>query len=360
MLSGRLQRLQQSLPTNRLDCFLVGHAPNVRYLTSFTGTAGVLVVGERDSAFFTDGRYTEQARQQVRDVRVVIARKPPLLAAAEWLEKRRRSAKTVVGIESGHVSVADHSRLAKLLSKNIRLKAAPPLIEKARMVKDARELELIRNAVLLAANLFPSILNTVRPGVKEIEVAAELEYAARKAGAEGMSFETIITSGPRSALPHGRAANEAVPDHGFVVCDFGVILAGYCSDMTRTLYVGDVSNDARQLYSAVRDAQEAAIAAVRPGIPVGEVDRAARKVLTRAGLGRFFTHSTGHGVGLEIHEPPRIAAGQSEMLQPGMVITIEPGAYVPGKWGVRIEDMVVVTETGCEVLTPTTKEMICI
>jgi Xaa-Pro aminopeptidase len=187
-----------------------------------------------------------------------------------------------------------------------------------------------------------------------------MEFAARKSGAESMAFETIIASGERSALPHGRASQAVIPAQGFVVCDFGVILSGYCSDQTRTVWVGKPSDQARHAYEAVREAQLAAINAVKPGIAVGEVDAAARKVLRKAGLARYFTHSTGHGVGLEIHESPRVAAGQREILQPGMVITIEPGVYFPGKWGVRIEDMVAVTGGGCEVLTPTSKDFLAV
>ena len=175
-----------------------------------------------------------------------------------------------------------------------------------------------------------------------------------------MSFPTIIASGVRSALPHGRASDQPVPPGAFVVCDFGVILEGYCSDQTRTVWVGPASEEALRVYEAVREAQQAAIDAVRPGVSVGEIDAAARKVLRRNGLGRYFTHSTGHGVGLEIHEAPRVAAGQKEVLQPGMVITIEPGVYFPGKWGVRIEDMVAVTAGGCEVLTPTKKDFLAV
>ena len=191
-------------------------------------------------------------------------------------------------------------------------------------------------------------------------MAAELEYEARRAGADGMSFETIIASGTRSALPHGRASEAVIPPCGFVVCDFGVILAGYCSDMTRTVHVGKPDPEMRRVYEAVRDAQQAALGVVEAGVSASEVDRSARKVLQGKGLGRHFTHSTGHGVGLEIHESPRLAAGQKDVLQPGMVITIEPGAYLPGVGGVRIEDMVVVTKEGCEVLTPTDKELITI
>ena len=258
------------------------------------------------------------------------------------------------------MTVAARSRLAGILPSIFRLRPAPPLVEQARMVKDDDELKCIRAAVLLGASLFDRALEVIRPGVRETEVAAEMEYAARKAGAEAMSFETIIASGERSALPHGRASQAAIPGQGFVVCDFGVILSGYCSDMTRTVFVGRPSAEVRGVYQAVKLAQQAAVDAVRPGFSVGEVDRVARKSLQKSGLAKYFTHSTGHGVGLEIHEAPRVAAGQTEILQPGMVITIEPGVYVPGKWGVRIEDMVVVTECGCEVLTPTSKELVAI
>jgi Xaa-Pro aminopeptidase len=291
---------------------------------------------------------------------VVAGKKTPLLSAAEWIARAAKRRRRLVGIEGESMTVAGERRLAALLGKSVRLRQAPNLIERMRMIKDADELARIRKAVLLAAGLFETVRKTVRPGVQETEVAAQIEFEARRAGADGMSFETIIAGGRRSALPHGRASHQELPAKGFVVCDFGVILAGYCSDMTRTVYVGRVNREVRDFYEAVREAQLAGISAVRPGVTVGEVDRAARNVLKRAGLGRYFTHSTGHGVGLEIHEPPRVAAGQPEVLQPGMVITIEPGAYIPDQWGVRIEDMVVVTGRGCEVLTPTTKELIAV
>jgi Xaa-Pro aminopeptidase len=292
---------------------------------------------------------------------VVIARKALLNELGEWIGARwKRSRGWTIGIEGERLTVAERTRLADLLPSGVRLRDATALVERARMVKDDEELDLIRAAVRLGATLFDRTLAVLRPGVKEAEVAAEMEYAARRAGAEGMSFPTIIASGARSALPHGRATGQAVAPGGFVVCDFGVILAGYCSDQTRTVWVGAPSDEARNVYEAVREAQGAAIAAVRPGISVGEVDGAARKVLRKAGLGRYFTHSTGHGVGLEIHEAPRVAAGQKEILKPGMVITIEPGVYFPGKWGVRIEDMVAVREGGCEVLTPTSKDFLAV
>jgi Xaa-Pro aminopeptidase len=359
---ARLEALQGSLRSAKLDGLLVTHPPNVRYLSGFTGSSGVLLVSADTKVLFTDGRYTQQAREEVQGAKVVISKKTALIGAADWLARRyrrTRAAKFDLGIEGEHVTLAERRRLATLLPRNIRLREAPPLPEQARMIKDADEISLIRSAVSMGARLFDRALETIRPGVSEIQVAGEMEHAARRAGAEGMSFETIVASGTRSALPHGRASN-AVIGGGFVVCDFGVILHGYCSDRTRTVYVGPATEEARRIYGAVLEAQQAAIEAVRPGVSIGLVDQAARKVLQKNGLAKYFTHSTGHGVGLEIHEAPRVANGQPELLRPGMVITVEPGAYLPGKWGVRIEDMVVVTEHSCEVLDPTQKEFIVI
>jgi len=317
------------------------------------------LVEEAGSVFFTDVRYDTQAHDEVKGAKVVIARKAVVTALGEWLTRRKRGRGRTIGIEAEHFTLAEKKRLAEVLPSGVRVKATTSVVERDRMVKDGDELDRIRAAVALGAKLFDRALEVLRPGVKETDVAGEMEFAARRGGAEEMSFPTIIASGARSALPHGRASDQAIAG-GFVVCDFGVILSGYCSDQTRTVWVGTVSEDARRAYQAVKEAQEAAIDAVRPGVAVGEVDAAARKVLRKAGLGRYFTHSTGHGVGLEIHEAPRVANGQKEILQPGMVITIEPGVYFPGKWGVRIEDMVAVTAGGCEVMTPTSKDFLAV
>jgi Xaa-Pro aminopeptidase len=362
---GRQKQLREFLATSRFDALLISHLPNIRYLCGFTGSAGFLLVEEAGSVFFTDVRYDTQSREEVKGAKVIIARKSVLSALVEWIRARRKRSKGwTIGAEAEHLRVAEKKRLADLLPAGVRLQNAPALVERVRMVKEADELIRIRAAVKLGATLFDRALEVLRPGVRETEVAAEMEYAARCAGAEEMSFPTIIASGARSALPHGRASGQLVPSGAFVVCDFGVILGGYCSDQTRTVWVGAPSGataeEGRHAYEWVKEAQEAAIAAVRPGANVGEVDAAARKVLRKAGLGRYFTHSTGHGVGLEIHEPPRVAAGQEDVLQPGMVITVEPGVYFPGKWGVRIEDMVAVREDGCEVLTPTSKDFMAV
>lgn len=360
----RLAKLRHVLDSYRLDVLLITHLPNIRYLCGFTGSAGVLLTARKGAVFFSDGRYTEQAHNEVTAARVVIARKASLSAASEWLidAGKRATSKgaATVGIESDHLTVASRDALRRWLKGKKRLKNAGPVVETLRMVKDQGEITAIRGAVKLGSSLFDSALKVMRPGVSEAAVAGELEYAARKAGAEAMSFPTIVAAGKRSALPHARASSFAIPRSGPVVLDFGVILAGYCSDMTRTVCVGRVSKKLRRMYQAVLEAQLAGIDAVRAGVTAGEVDRAARTVLGKAGFGRYFTHSTGHGVGLEIHETPRVAAGERQLLQPGMVITIEPGVYIPGEGGVRIEDMVLVTKTGCEVLTPTRKELISI
>jgi len=357
---ARQQRLREHLATTRFDGLLVSHLPNIRYLCGFTGSAGLLLVEDSGSVFITDVRYDTQAHEEVKGAKVVIARKAPLAAVGELLAKRRRRRGQTVGIEADHFTVSEKKRLVQLTPSGVRVKDAPALVERFRMVKDEDELQRIRSAVQLGARIFERGLQVLRCGVEEVKVAAEMELAARTNGAEAMSFDTIIASGARSALPHGRASTQPIPSGAFVVCDFGVILSGYCSDQTRTVWVGKLWEDARRVYEAVRSAQQAAIDAVRPGIAVGDVDAAARKVLKKAGLGKYFTHSTGHGVGLEIHESPRVANGQREILQPGMVITIEPGVYFPGKWGVRIEDMVAVTAGGCEVLTPTSKDLLAV
>jgi Xaa-Pro aminopeptidase len=227
-----------------------------------------------------------------------------------------------------------------------------------RWIKDTDEITKMRRAAALGCRLFEEMLGVMEPGMTESAVAAELEYRARLAGAEAMSFATIVASGERSALPHGHATSARLLRRGFVTLDFGVVLDGYCSDMTRTVHMGRATDEERTVYDAVLAAQEAGVAAVHAGVSGGDVDEAARSVLRAARLDKWFTHSTGHGVGLEIHEGPRLAARQKQELGAGMVVTIEPGVYMPGKFGVRIEDMVLVTARGAEILTPSTKAWI--
>lgn len=361
---------------------LVTHLPNVRYLCGFTGSSGVLALvrgkGGPKAAFFTDGRYTEQARTEVVQARVVIAKTAALAAAIEWLSKQK--VQGFVGFESDHMTVATRDGLQRAVMGRIRIRPVSGLLERQRAIKEPKEIAQIRDAVSLGCKVFEAIVPDIKPGATETSIAAEIEYMSRRLGAEGMSFDTLVASGQRSALPHGVASLAALPERGFVILDFGVILGGYCSDMTRTLHLGKPDQRARTIYEAVLEAQLAGIKAVTPGAKCSEVDYAARKVLEKAGLAKHFTHSTGHGVGIEIHEQPGLrktprtakSAGKARKrvhssggtqfgtLLPGMVVTIEPGVYIPGFGGVRIEDMVVVTETGCEVLTTSPKELIVV
>ncbi len=354
----RWPALRRAMAARQIEALLVTHLPDVRWLSGFTGSNAALAITPGKAALFTDGRYTVQAREEVRGARVVIAKKSALLEACAFLA----GAAPKACFDPEHTTVADLERMRSGLSAKIRrsfftpLKA--PLVSALRMVKDQAELALIEEAANLGCVLFESMLPRIDAGMTEMALAAELEFLARGMGAEGMSFETIVASGPRSALPHGRATSATLPRNGFITLDFGVILKGYCSDMTRTVRLGRATEEERIAFDAVLAAQQAAVDAVQPNATCGEVDEAARSVLRNAGLAQYFTHSTGHGVGLEIHEQPRIAAAQEARLAPGMVITIEPGVYLPGKFGVRIEDMVAVTADGHRVLTPVTKSWI--
>lgn len=356
----RIGALRRKITRIGLSGIVVTHLPDLRYLSGFTGSSATLAVSRRAARLFTDGRYATQAAEEVSAAKVAIVSGPPAVSAVQWLAAQ--PGVETAGFDPALTTVAELAKWKAALPARLRrgfLNELPaPLVEPLRLVKDEDELALMAEAALLGCKIFEHVLGFIRPGVREIEVAAELEHQARLLGAEGMSFETIAASGARSALPHGKASEQPLPRRGFLTLDFGVILKGYCSDMTRTVYLGTPRAEERNAYHAVLEAQETAIAAVSAGATCGQVDEAARGVLRREGLAEAFTHSTGHGVGLEIHEQPRIGAGQKTRLTPGMVITIEPGVYFPGKFGIRIEDMLAVTGTGNRVLTPTPKALI--
>ena len=339
---------------------LVTHLPDVRYLSGFTGSNAALAVTRRAARLFTDGRYRTQAAEEVKAAKVEIVSAAAAVAAVQWLSAQ--PGVEHAAFDPAWTTVAELARwkggLASKLRRGFLAALEEPLVETLRLVKDEDELAIMRQAALMGCRLFDHVLGYLRPGLREIDVAAELEHQARVMGAEGMSFETIVASGQRSALPHGRATAARLPRRGFLTLDFGVILNGYCSDMTRTVHFGTARAMERSTYEAVLEAQEAAIAAVGMGVSCGDVDEAARGVLRKVGLAEAFSHSTGHGVGLEIHEPPRVGAGQMNKLLPGMVVTIEPGIYLAGQFGIRIEDMVAVTRTGGQVLTPAPKALI--
>jgi len=356
----RIGQLRRRVTKAGVSGLLVTHLPDLRYLSGFTGSSAALAVTRRTARLFTDGRYATQAAEEVTAAETEIVAGSPAVSAVEWLAAHPGA--EFAGFDPGKTTVAELARWKKALPARLRRtflsEVAAPLVEPLRWVKDEDELALMSEAALLGCRLFEELLGFIRPGLREIDVAAELEHRARQLGAEGMSFETIVASGPRSALPHGRASDAPLPRRGFLTLDFGVILRGYCSDMTRTVFLGKPTDGERAAYEAVREAQQAGVAAVAAGASCGEVDEAARAVLRKAGLAEAFTHSTGHGVGLEIHESPRIAAGQTARLLAGMVVTIEPGVYLAGRYGIRIEDMVAVRRTEVHVLTPSPKALI--
>jgi Xaa-Pro aminopeptidase len=356
----RIGLLRRRMTKAGISGLLVTHLPDLRYLCGFTGSSAAFAVTRRHARLFTDGRYTTQAAEEVRGASVQVVSKSPAIAAIEWL--RTQQGVEAAAFDPNATTVAELNRWKTSLParrrKRFLAELAEPLVQPLRMIKDEDELAILSEAALTGCRLFEHILGFIRPGLREIDVAAELEYKARQLGAEGMSFETIVASGERSALPHGRATQALLPRKGFLTLDFGIILNGYSSDMTRTVHLGNPTAKERDVYEAVLEAQESGVRAVRGGADCGDVDQAARAVLRRAGLAEAFTHSSGHGVGLEIHEPPRIGTGQETKLLPGMVVTIEPGVYLAGQFGIRIEDMVAVTRTGGKVLTPAPKALI--
>jgi Xaa-Pro aminopeptidase len=348
----RQRRLRDLLLDRGIPVLLVTNPFNICYLTGFRGSAGIAAFDAEESRLWVDPRYTLQAREQARGVKVIEEKKRLSEAAAFWLRKKTRR----VGYEDSHLTCAVLSQFKRAADGKLRFKPAGGIVEELRSVKDSGEIDAIRQAGHLTAQVLRDVLQELRPGVRECDLAAEIEYRMRRAGAEGAAFETIVASGSRAALPHARASTKAVTAGELVIFDLGAILAGYASDMTRTVFIGKPSRRARGLYRAVLESQQHAIESVREGIACGDVDAAARGSLKRSGLGQYFTHSTGHGVGLEIHEKPRIGRGEKTVLQTGNIVTVEPGIYIEGYGGVRIEDSVLVHSEGPEILTPLAKD----
>ena len=350
---SRRDTIAAGLAERKLDALLVAFSPNLRYLSGFTGSNGNLLVTRERSILFTDPRYQIQSAQETTcEIRIV---KGPLAAAVNAaiakLGLRR------IGYEPARMSCDLLESLKSKLPMKASLEPAAGWIEELRIVKSAAEIDRIRRSVETNSTAFERTVTRVKAGMKESDLAAELEYRMRRLGAEKASFETIVASGVRSALPHAQPTAARLKTGGLVLVDMGAIQEGYASDMTRMLFMGTPGAKVKRTYRAVLEAQLAAIDAVRPGASATRVDRAAREVLKGYGLDKAFVHSTGHGLGLEIHEPPRIGKRDKTKLQAGMAITIEPGVYLEGFGGVRIEDTVVVTESGCEVLTPTSKKL---
>jgi Xaa-Pro aminopeptidase len=336
------------------DAMLVASSVNRRYLSGFSGTHALLLITMEHALLLTDFRYKEQAPQQAAGFEIVIHGPDAKSTAAErlhsWGVKR-------LLFEDLHVTYAEHASWARAIAP-VELVPASDLIESLRMYKDAGELAIMREAAALADRTFAHILPYLKPGVSELEIAAEMEMFMRREGATGPSFDTIVASGERSAMPHGVASSRKLGSGEFVTLDFGTYFQGYCSDLTRTVVVGKPSDKHLEIYAIVKEAQQAALDRLAPGMTGREADALTRDIISRYGYGDYFGHGTGHGLGMEIHEAPRLSANADTVLQPGMTVTVEPGIYLPGFGGVRIEDDVVITDSGIQILTSSPKELI--
>ncbi len=349
----RASQLQKLIRRQHLDALLVTHPADWYYLTGFTGEAGVLVVDAKGMTLVTDGRFTVQAAQESPWVTTVLQKDGLYRTAGELLAQRKRKQ---VGFDPQQLMVGQLNALKNAAARPVRFEKSPGLVQGLRAMKDASELAQMRKAANLADQVMESAIRLLKPGVREFEVAAEIEYQIRSCGASGPAFESIVASGRRAALPHARPTSKRLRKNELVVLDLGAILGKYCSDITRTVYVGKAPSKVRLWYHAVLEAQGAAIEAVQAGRTCGDVDAAARGVLAAHGLDQYFVHSTGHGLGLEVHEEPRLAKGQKSQLAPGNVVTVEPGVYMAGVGGIRIEDDVAVHQGHHEVLTRASRD----
>jgi Xaa-Pro aminopeptidase len=354
----RCRDVASRLPELKADCFLVSSGANVRYLSGYAGSNGMLLLTARETHFFTDPRYAIDAEASIgaKGIAKVHVVKGPLATAAAAIVKRKKLKK--IAFESASTLYDQYTLLQEQMPLGASLLSAGKLVEEQRMVKSATEIATIRESVKVNSQAYERALKRVRPGVRELDIAAEIEYQMKMLGAEKPSFDTIVAAGARTALPHAHPTDYRLGQNELLLIDMGASLQGYASDMTRVAHLGRVSTRIREMYRAVLEAQLAGIDAVRAGATGGEVDSATRNVLKKHKLDKAFVHSTGHGLGLEIHEMPRLGKKDSTVLKPGMAITIEPGVYVEGVGGIRIEDTVLVTQTGCEILTPTPKEFV--
>jgi Xaa-Pro aminopeptidase len=343
---GRLKKLRGAMAASGLDAFATLNLNNVRYLTGYSGTNGAVVVTARDAAIYTDFRYASQVAGQVTSMRFEITREP---LAEEVGRHVKKSGAKRAGFEDAHVTISLMAQLRKF-SGGVRWTPGSP-VEGLRKIKDAWETALIRRNFRLLERAFSKIGDVIAPGKKESDAAAELEYALRRSGGEKAAFDFIVASGKRSAMPHGVASGKKMARGEAVILDWGWVLDGYNSDNTRTLFLGKPKPKLEEIFEVVLEANMRAIARTAPGVPLKEIDAAARDFIDTKGYGKYFGHGTGHGVGLEIHEAPSLNARSDDVAREGMVFTIEPGIYLPGIGGARIEDVVEVTKNGCDVIS---------
>lgn len=350
---GRIADLRSHFIEWGIDSFLFFNMNNIRYLTGFSGSEGVLFVGPRDKAhLLVDGRYTTQAGRETTGLDLVHMTDSVDNIAALLTHEQSG----VIGFEDVFLNVQLYGRI-KAKNRGIKFKPLSGKIDLLRALKDNHEITCIRKAANIAANALHAVLPIIRAGISERDIALELEYRMRKGGADKVAFDTIVASGPRGALPHARAGSRKLKAGDTVVMDYGAVYKGYHSDETCTFFIERVESGLKEVYGLVKEAHDRAISAVSIGRSCREIDLAARDLIAQKGWDRYFTHGTGHGVGLDIHEAPRVTFKSEQLLEAGMVLTIEPGIYLPGKWGIRIEDTIWVTGGKAEILTKVPKEL---
>lgn len=355
MFKGRIKKLREKLRINDIDAILLIGDVNRNYLSGFTGDESFSLITQDSAIFITDSRYTQQAKIQVRDYKLLEYKGNIYNFILEHVNKLNIQS---LGFEENTVSFAQYTELLNILG--VKLVMCDKILRELRIVKDNTELESIRKAASIADNAFQHICTFIKAGMTENDISIELEYFIKKNGASGLSFPSIVASGSRSSLPHGEPTDKVIKNGEFLTLDFGCMCRAYCSDMTRTVVIGKADDKMKQIYDVVLTAQLSALEAIKPGKTCSEVDAVARDYIESKGYGEYFGHGLGHGVGREIHEMPYINSKGVNSLKAGMVITDEPGIYIPNYGGVRIEDLVFVTEEGYEVVSKSSKQMICI
>jgi Xaa-Pro aminopeptidase len=352
MLKNRRQKLKPFFEKYNMDLLLVEHPQNLRYLSGFSGSEGTLLLTQEEGWFISDSRYTLQAAKEVEGLTVIeqAERHEGLQVLVNQLSASN------LGFEAAHTTVSAHQRLAAKLT-SVKLVAIGAELDEIRTGKDSKEIEQLSKVASIASESMEAVLSMIRPGLTEATLALELEFEMRRRGADGRAFDFIVASGIRGAMPHGRASDKEIEYGDLVTIDFGAVLNGYNSDETVTLAVGAISKKQQQIFDTVLNAHDMAIAAIKPGVSCKKIDAIARDYISEHGFGDYFGHGLGHGVGLDIHEKPVISPRSEAIAEEGMVFTIEPGIYIPGFGGVRIEDTVAVTSTGCSLLTNFSKQL---
>ncbi|GFZ77434.1 peptidase M24 [Compostibacillus humi] len=350
---NKLSKLRNILAQHDCDAIMISSPINRRYITNFTGSAGIAIISQTDARFITDFRYVEQATNQATEFKIVEHKQKIELEVKEQLKEMKVKR---LGFEKDHITYSQYETFQQLF--DAALIPLSGIVEELRLIKTEEEIEILKEAAKIVDDAFQHILSYIKPGTKEIEIANELEFFMRRNGATSSSFDTIVASGVRSALPHGVASEKEIQSGELVTLDYGALYKGYCSDITRTVAVGELSKELEEIYHIVLEANKRGVEKIGPGMTGKEADAITRDYIASKGYGENFGHSTGHGIGLEVHEGPRLSKLADELLQPGMVVTVEPGIYIAGKGGCRIEDDIIITSTGNERITFATKELI--